>query len=214
MDPWYSAKYAWIIPNALHAGHFSSAEAVHNENQLRKQRCLPVLRRSLYDSLVAMMLLSASGVDDSQRITILSSAGSHDTVYMDASTDENLEQVTYEAVASVIRQCDKSPNAEDAEQQPRTAIAASASVAPRHFPLHRRGGARGSSPQSANDGHSGRSNLPRMNPDEPCVYNLKSICNSFGMFGHWKFDHNADASIKYLLPSIETGRPAPGGGYH
>lgn len=50
-----------------------------------------------------MMLLSASGVDDSQLITILSSAGGRDSADSDVSTHYIFEQVTDEAVAVVIR---------------------------------------------------------------------------------------------------------------
>lgn len=110
--------------------------------------------------------------------------------------------MTYEAVVSVIHHLDKSLNSEQ-NYQSRTVTAASASIAPRHTLSNSRGGGRGRSQQSANPGPSCRGNLRRMNPDELHAYNLKCTCNSGGMLGHWKYDHNADGPIKDGRNSIQ-----------
>ena len=62
---------------------------------------------ALPKSITAFSLLSSSKVDANQRISILSSAISHNTESTSTSTHEELmDSITYDSIASFLRQCD------------------------------------------------------------------------------------------------------------
>lgn len=57
-------------------------------------------------SILAMRLLSGSNFNDTQRIPILSGAGSELTVELTDTGNAIVTQITYENIASIFRQCD------------------------------------------------------------------------------------------------------------
>ena len=63
----------------------------------------------LPEALRAFMLLANSSVDNGQRISVLAAASNGTSIDSNASTDEYLNAVQYEKVASVLRQCDQGP---------------------------------------------------------------------------------------------------------
>ena len=61
------------------------------------------------EALSALMLLSNAGVDDGQRISIISSVatGSSDTIEDGSANDAYISSIRYSSVASILRQCDR-----------------------------------------------------------------------------------------------------------
>lgn len=66
----------------------------------------------LPECITALMLLSNSAIDDSQRVSVLAAAApSGDSLDAQSTNDQFLSAITYQSVSSVIKQCDKSPSA-------------------------------------------------------------------------------------------------------
>ena len=63
----------------------------------------------LPECITALMLLSNSAIDDTQRISVMAAAAPSDQHLNGQSTnDQFLSAITYQSVASVVKQCDKS----------------------------------------------------------------------------------------------------------
>lgn len=62
---------------------------------------------ALHQSILAMMILSGSKIDETQRIPILSPAASGSLNTSSDNNDAFFTQITYEKFASALRQCDK-----------------------------------------------------------------------------------------------------------
>lgn len=61
---------------------------------------------SLHELIIGMMLLEGSAIDYPQGIPILSATGSCQSASVNQNAEEILFVITYESVASMIRQCD------------------------------------------------------------------------------------------------------------
>lgn len=71
---------------------------------------------SLPESMSALVLLANSKVDSSQRISILAAASPKESKLLStASIDDYVKAVKYEAIASVLRQCDRPMNHEHSQ---------------------------------------------------------------------------------------------------
>lgn len=89
----------------------------------------------LPEALTAFMLLANSDINSSQRISVLAAATSQDTNDLDSSsTDDYLKPVKYNAIASVLRQCEKTKGSETPNVTSAISAASSRSV----YPLNER----------------------------------------------------------------------------
>ena len=78
----------------------------------------------LPECIIALMLLSNSAIDDNQRVSVMAAAAPSDSNLYNQSTNyQFLGVITYQSVASVIRQCDKA-NLPRTTEQPLTASSA------------------------------------------------------------------------------------------
>lgn len=59
---------------------------------------------AIHESILAMMLLSGSNIDDGQRIPILSSASSNDAIYSTDTDADIVVRFTYEKVRDILTQ--------------------------------------------------------------------------------------------------------------
>lgn len=134
----------------------------------------------LPEFITALMLLSNSGCDDSQRVTVLAAASpSNSNLTPQSTNDEFLKAVTYPSVASVIKQCDKSSH-DGTENSPLAASSAGTSCY--------RGPHRGNKERSNHRTHPTR----------------KYPCNLCGKYGHCKSSHNEDGSLPSNVPSYDS----------
>lgn len=68
----------------------------------------------LPESITALMLLSGSASDDSQRISVLAAAASsNDHLNSQSTNDHCSTTITYQSVSSIIKQCDKLSSADE-----------------------------------------------------------------------------------------------------
>lgn len=68
----------------------------------------------LPECITALMLLSNSAIDDTQRVSVLAAAApSDDNLNAQSTNDQFLSAITYQSVSSVIRQCDQSSAASE-----------------------------------------------------------------------------------------------------
>lgn len=113
------------------------------------------------------------------------------TVTADSRNDDMIKPVEYEAIASVIRQCDNGSStlSHESSLANRTALSSNAVNNPK--------------PSSADKNRS-TSRGCTMNPEQLCLYRLKIRCNSCGKFGYFASDHNAIGSVKNGLPSNDA----------
>ncbi len=80
----------------------------------------------LPEALVAFMLLANSNVDSGQRISVLAAAAPREDEFEEnATTSDFLQSVTYNSVASVLRQCDKPKGSSSDVNRPLVTNAAS-----------------------------------------------------------------------------------------
>lgn len=63
---------------------------------------------AIHEIILTMMLLSGQNIDDAQRISILSYAGSGSTISATSSIADIVTETTFEKVASILPQCDPS----------------------------------------------------------------------------------------------------------
>ena len=118
----------------------------------------------LPESLMAFMLLANSALDTTQRVSVLAAASPSEVQSSDATTTEDyLKAVSYESVATVLRQCDKSKG--EAESLQRTVIAnSSASISQLRY----------------------RPKRNTLTPEQLADLKSKSKCHKCGQKGHWK----------------------------
>ncbi len=140
----------------------------------------------LPECITALMLLANSAIDDNQRISVMAATAPSDATFTAQSTnDEFLAAITYNSVASVIKQCDKtSQNTEESS-------ALTASTA-------------GTSSFGSNQ-NRGNYNKPRLSKAEYDALKMKHPCNKCGKYGHWIRDHNSDGSLPSHVKSVESG---------
>eukprot|EP00171_Calliarthron_tuberculosum_P017605 IDg17605t1 len=136
----------------------------------------------LPDSLTAFMLLANPSVDNGERISVLAAAAPSSITTEDACTSDYLSAVTYNSVASVLRQCDTASSYEHNTSNSMRAHSA-----------------------NAHPSRSFRSNRPKrmLPPEKLAELKSRSICRTCKQKGHWHSDHNQDGSLKpgdlYLL---------------
>ena len=159
---------------------------------------------SLHESLLGMMLLAGSSVDDAQRIPILSSVGGRESVTLEQDSDSVIAQIKYEDVASVLRQCDRIQASSSASQTGNNTVNSNSAS----YSSNYRGGSSGGKRRGGSSNGHQRSSRPRMSPQELRNYKLKCFCKSCGKLGHWASDHNNDGTVKDNLPSIEPANGA------
>lgn len=129
------------------------------------------------ESLTAFMLLANAGVDSNQRISVLAAATPHETQFTgESTTDDFLKAVSYDTVASVLRQCDKMRGSESTLTQQIAVPAVHANAAASTRPTNRF--------------------RQTLTPAQLADLKSKSQCRKCKMFGHWKSDHNLDGSLK------------------
>lgn len=83
---------------------------------------------SLHESLLGLMLLAGSLIDDSKRFSILSSVDGRECVTLERHSDSVLSQMKYEDVAPVLRQCDRGQASAGANQCDGISISANNAV--------------------------------------------------------------------------------------
>jgi len=132
----------------------------------------------LPDALTAFMLLSNSSVDNTQRISVLAAAvpqlQQEEGEAVVLNTAHYLSQVSYDSVASVLRQCDAGSSTKP------TITASTASTTTRRT--------------------TGRRTL---NASQLADLKNKSTCHKCKKMGHWKSDHNRDGSLKPGVKSFD-----------
>lgn len=160
--------------------------------------------RQLHGSIFAMMLLSTSNIDDTQRIPILSSAGAGVIIQWTDFGDEIVTQITYENIASISRQCDTRHN--NVQQSNNETYVANTAYATN------RGNRRNSINYNGGQ-HRNNNNLNTIHgrllvtTDDFKAYKLKPKCTFYGNHGHWATDHSQDGSSKHYVRLITpTGR--------
>ena len=128
------------------------------------------------ESLTALMLLANSNVDSGQRISVLAAVSpTADTE--NATTDDFLKAISYESVASVLRQCDRAKQG-DMPSSPSVLNANSSSA--------------------TTGGHDNRRKKGKktLNPEQLADLKSKTRCHTCRKKGHWSSEHNADGSLK------------------
>ena len=154
------------------------------------------------EALSALMLLSNAGVDDAQRISILSSVAtsSDDNVDVDAANDAYITSIKYGSVASIIRQCDrlKTSAPHDTPNSSNT-IGSGLANTPR---IPRRTNFTPHNPGSGNG--NGNRNKSRLTPDQLADLKSKSQCRVCKLYGHWSTDHNPNGSLRSNVRSVPT----------
>jgi len=145
----------------------------------------------LPDSLVAFMLLANANVENNQRISVLAAASPKESDFENAATTEQfLESVSYSAIASIIRQCDKSSDPPSATPRPAPIPAVTATIPSRNL---RRDG----TPKK------------RLTPQELADLKAKSKCRRCPKWGHWASDHIDQDTLKPGTKSFD-GPPCTG----
>eukprot|EP00171_Calliarthron_tuberculosum_P022021 IDg22021t1 len=136
--------------------------------QVSKFNCHSDLTK-LPEALTAFMLLSNSNVDANQRISVLAASSPTEKVFEKKSTTTDfIKSVSYESIASVIRQC----------ESPKTISSTLNSSA------------------ASNVQSRGKKFRTRLSPEKLAELKLRSKCNLCSEFGHWSTDHNPDGSLK------------------
>ena len=139
----------------------------------------------LPECITALMLLANSAIDDNQRVSVMAAnAPSNSCLNGQLSSDEFLAAITYNSVASVIRQCERSTPSTSEEYS----LTASAGTM-----------------NSSNNGQQ-RGNLNRSRPSkaEYEALKMKHPCNMCGKYGHWVRDHNSDGTLPHGTKSVEN----------
>lgn len=132
----------------------------------------------LPESLLAFILLANSNVDNGQRVSVLAAASPKELPSDTSTTSDYLESVSYDSIASVVRQCDQ--KASDNSQ---------------HNPLRANHVSR---PGKKN------SNKKKLSPEDFAEMKSKSKCRTCNNFGHWSTDHNSDGTLKPGVPSTTS----------
>lgn len=149
----------------------------------------------IHESLLAMMLMSGSNIDDAQRIQILLSASSKTVISSTATVAAILTAITYEKVASILRQCDcKYGHSSNIEAVHANLV---------NNPSRRQGRSICRGSKSSNNSNSNNKNRrEKLSPDELRKFKLKTKCTKCGNYGHLEVDHLNNGTIRDGLPSI------------
>lgn len=146
---------------------------------------------AISDTMSALMLLANASAGAGQRVSILAAASPFsDAVEQTSTTDSMLELVHYDAVATVVRQCDDHFNANN-----RTLSSDSAAFHRRNRPFH----------PKRNNSDRTNDRRQRMTPDQIKKANNINCCNKCGKLGLWFGDHHQDGS----LPDGVMSSPTP-----
>ena len=156
------------------------------------------------EALTALMLLSNSGVDDSQRISIISSVSTATSsdIAPDASNDAFITSIKYTSVAAIIRQSDRMRGYSIHDTPNGSNTLGANYVTPNSVRPTRRivtpgGGGGRQNPDS------GR-NKNRLPPIQLLDLKSKSQCRLCKHYGHWSVDHNPDGTLKPNVRSSVT----------
>ena len=141
----------------------------------------------LPEAPVSFMLIANADIHNSQRVSVLAATGPTITTSSSSSNAECLHSVSYEKVASVLRQCDDGSN----KEQKRTLAASYA-----HY--------------NSNSGskRNNRHQKQTLNPEQLQDLKSKSKCHLCNKFGHWKTDDSEDGSLKPNAKSTDTPEDA------
>jgi len=141
----------------------------------------------LPEALTAFMLLANSGVDNSQRISVLAASAPRDAALeATATTAEYLNAVDYRSIAAVLRQCDKGSSTGAADATPALSANAARNV--------------------GIDKKRGRGTLT---PGQLADLRARSQCRKCHKWGHWAGAHNPDGSLKPGIPCNDGPIGAP-----
>lgn len=133
----------------------------------------------LPECITALILLSNSAIDDSQCISVMAAAAHTDENLISQSThDRFLSSITYQSIASVIKQCDKTSPETSASTAP-----AASSASTGHFRCHDRGG---------------RNRNKRQSPSS------KYPCDICGKYGQLKRNNNSDVFIPLYVKTYDN----------
>ena len=154
------------------------------------------------EALAALMLLSNAGVDDSQRISIISSVAtsSSDKIEDGSNNDAYITGIRYSSVASILRQCDRLRSKSQSDQ-PNGANTITLNLANTVRPPRRNGN--GNSTTRPTPNHNRNKN--KLKTTQLADLKSKSQCHICKMYGHWSTDHHQDGSLKSNVRSV----PAP-----
>lgn len=134
----------------------------------------------------ALMLLSNSAIDDNQRVSVLAATPPADpTLNSQSTNDMFLSAVTYQSVASIVKQCDRTHTTSVNQNS----LAASSAGTTQRY------------------GHSSPQNRGRTRPTkaEYEALMMKHPCNLCGKFDHWKRSHSSDGSLPAHVKAVEKG---------
>ena len=135
----------------------------------------------LPEAITAFMLLSNSNIDNTQRVSVLAATSNNENIDENATTSDYIKAISYEKVASVLRQCDHGKQ----EIDPVNTLSANYANT---FP---------------SQGQRTRVKT-RLSPDQLRDLKGKSQCRQCHKYGHWQGDHNDDGSIKNGLRSTDV----------
>lgn len=136
----------------------------------------------LPEALTAIILLAGSAVDNWHRFSVLAAVSNGTSLDASATTDEYLAAVSYEKVASVLRQCD----------QVRSNATPSINVQAINIELKK-----GQGERNGNGKH-------RITLVQLVQYKDKSKYRSCHKYSHFRSDHEAHGSLKPGARSSET----------
>eukprot|EP00178_Gracilaria_changii_P016470 TRINITY_DN4728_c0_g1_i1.p1 TRINITY_DN4728_c0_g1~~TRINITY_DN4728_c0_g1_i1.p1 ORF type:complete len:805 (-),score=91.02 TRINITY_DN4728_c0_g1_i1:529-2943(-) len=136
----------------------------------------------LFDAVTAFTLLANADIDPTQRISVLANSAPTTKDFSDTSTtDDYLKAVSYSSIASVLRQCERSP----ASLSRSSALSSNAANAQRFSSSH-------------------SNTKTKLTPEQ--LADLKSLCQcrKCSKYGHWASDHKEDGSLKPGVPSYDA----------
>lgn len=125
------------------------------------------------------MQLSKAEVDDSKRISIIYLVASNiddQEFEIDAENDQYMEDIKYNSISSIIRQCDKSKAHDPRPYLNNTFDLGNASTNGQQLP-------RIAVPRRTQ-------NKTRLSQDQLADLKSRSQCHKCKKFGHWSTDHN------------------------
>lgn len=103
----------------------------------------------------------------------------------DSTTNDFLKAVSYESIASVLRQCDRVLTSNSFS--PNSTLSTNVSFASSSLPYN-------------SSGDRGRRELQgrkqRLTPEQIAELNTRTKCHRCGKYGHWTNDHRKDGAIK------------------
>lgn len=131
------------------------------------------------------MLLTNSSIENGQRVSVLAVTSTNSTLPSTATTDEFIKEVTYEKIASVLRQCDNYSPKMNSDHA--TKYLSASSVSPNGFQKRYKNKER-----------------RKLTPEQLADLKRKSKCRQCEKYGHWKSDHFPDGQLKPAVKSTDT----------